>query len=76
MLCSDGNEVFACSNLSWERAPALWASCQGNYLLCSRAFSWYTAVASLPKQVAFSGTRGEVPTSWVAGTCPTKSSGD
>lgn len=55
VLCSDGSEVFTPSNLSWEQAPALQASCQGSYLLCSRALFWYMAVASLLKHVAFSG---------------------
>lgn len=70
VLCSGGNEVFTWSNLSWEWAPALRASCQGSYLLCSRALLWYMAVASLPQ-----GVMKEVPSSWVAGTCLTKSSG-
>lgn len=74
-LCCDCSEVFTPSNLSWEWAPTLWASCQGSYLLCSRALFWCLAIPLLLKHVVFSGSHGDTQL-WVAGTCPTKSSGN
>ena len=71
MLCSDGNEVFTPSNLP---SAAGQLPRKLSALLQSLVLVHDSGIA--PETCGFLGDSKEVPGSWVAATCPPRSSGD